>query len=83
MATIEASHTVLAANSASATTLMLEGGVFGGMKSDDATIGMGLNLPLDGYTASYSWAISGYGTLDYNITVKRQMTLFIIMKIKI
>ena len=81
-ATIEASHTILAANSASTTGLMLEGGVFVGMKSDDATIGIGLNLPLDGYTASYSWTFYGY-ILDYNITVKRQITPFIIIKMKI
>ena len=56
--------------------------MFGGIKSDDAIIGIGLNLPLDGYTSSYSWNWFGY-TVDYDITVKRQMTLFIIMKIKI
>lgn len=81
MATIEASHTILVENSASTTGLMLEAGVFVGMKSDDATIGIGFNLPLDGYTASYSWPINGY-ILDYDITVKRQMTPFIIIKMK-
>ena len=82
IATIEASHTLLAANSASTTGLMLEGGVFVGMKSDDTTIGIGFNLPLDGYKASYSWPYSGT-TINYDITVKRQMTPFIIIKIKI
>ena len=46
---MKVSHNILEENSASTTALMLEGGIFAGMKKDDTTFGGSINLPLDSY----------------------------------
>ena len=79
LATVEAGHTILETSSASATTLMLEGGIFAGLKQDDLTFGGGLTLPLDGYKGSFSWYYYGY-IIDYDVTITKNITLFLIFR---
>ena len=80
LATVEAGHTILETSCASATTLMLEGGIFAGLKSDDITFGGGLYLPLDGYKGAFSWTYYGY-PLNYDVTITKNITLFLILLI--
>ena len=68
LATMKVSHTILAESSASTTGLMLEGGIFAGMKKDDMTFGGGISLPIDSYEGNFQWNVYGY-TLDYKATV--------------
>ena len=82
LATMKVSHTLLSENSASTTGLMLEGGIFAGMKSNDMTFGGGINLPLDTYEGSFSWNFLGY-PLEYEATVKKNLSIFLIFKTKI
>ena len=53
LATMKVSHNILEEISASTTALMLEGGIFAGMKKDDMTFGGSINLPLDSYEADF------------------------------
>ena len=76
LATLEVGHNFLSTSSASATTLMLEGGVFGGLKRDDIIFGGGLNLPLDSYKGSFSWTFLGV-PIDYNVDITKRITLFL------
>ena len=81
-ATIDVGHQLLENNSASATTFMLEGGLFAGIDQNDFMFGGGLSLPLDGYTGSYSWTLLGY-PVEYDLTVTKTISLFLIMRGKI
>ena len=82
LATMKVSHTILAESSASTTGLMLEGGIFAGMKKDDMTFGGGISLPIDSYEGNFQWNVYGY-TLDYKATVKKNLSIFLIFKTKI
>ena len=82
LATMKVSHTILAESSASTTGLMLEGGIFAGMKKDDMTFGVGISLPIDSYEGNFQWDVYGY-TLDYKATVKKNLSIFLIFKTKI
>ena len=82
LATMKVSHNILEENSASTTGLMLEGGIFAGMKKGDTTFGGSINLPLDSYKASFGWTLLGY-PLDYEATVKKNLSIFLIFKTKI
>ena len=82
LATMKVSHNILAESSASTTGLMLEGGIFAGMKKDDMTFGGGISLPIDSYEGNFQWNVSGY-TFDYNATVKKNLSIFLIFKTKI
>ena len=82
LATMKVSHTILAESSASTTGLMLEGGIFAGMKKDDMTFGGGISLPIDSYEGNFQWDVYGY-TLDYKATVKKNLSIFLIFKTKI
>ena len=81
-ATIDVGHQLLQNNSASATTLMLEGGIFAGIDQNDFMFGGGLFLPLDGYKGSYSWTLYGY-PVEYDLTVTKTISLFLVMRGKI
>ena len=59
LVTMKLSHTLFTEVSASTTGLMLEGGVFAGMKNNGTTFGGGIILPLDSYKASFSWDLLG------------------------
>ena len=82
LATMKVSHNLLEENSASTTGLMLEGGIFAGMKKGDTTFGGSINLPLDSYKANFGWTLLGY-PLDYEATVKKNLSIFLIFKTKI
>ena len=82
LATMKVSHNILEENSASTTGLMLEGGIFAGMKKGDTTFGGSINLPLDSYKANFGWTLLGY-PLDYEATVKKNLSIFLIFKTKI
>ena len=82
LASMKVSHDLLEEGSASSTGLMLEGGIFAGMKSNDMTFGGGINLPLDTYEGSFSWNFLGY-PLEYEATVKKNLSIFLIFKTKI
>jgi hypothetical protein len=82
LATMKVSHTILAESSASTTGLMLEGGIFAGIKKDDMTFGGGISLPIDSYEGNFQWDVYGY-TLDYKATVKKNLSIFLIFKTKI
>ena len=43
------------------------------------TFGGGINLPLDSYKGSFSWDFIGY-PLNYEATVKKNLSLFLIFK---
>ena len=58
---------------------MLEGGIFAGLKQDDISFGGGVSLPIDSYTGKFSWNIYGY-TLDYNVDIKKRMTLYLFLR---
>ena len=81
-ATMKVSHSLTEETSASTTGLMLEGGVFAGMKNNGITFGGGINLPLDTYEGSFSWNFLGY-PLEYEATVKKNLSIFLIFKTKI
>ena len=82
LVTMKVSHNILEENSASTTALMLEGGIFAGMKKDDMTFGGGISLPIDSYEGNFQWDVYGY-TLDYKATVKKNLSIFLIFKTKI
>ena len=79
IATVSASHNILAEVSASAVGLMLEGGIFAGLKQDDISFGGGLSLPIDSYKGNFSWNVLGY-TLDYSVDIKKRITLYLFFK---
>ena len=82
LVTMKVSHNILEENSASTTALMLEGGIFVGMKKDDTTFGVSINLPLDSYEGDFQWDLLGY-PLTYKATVKKNLSIFLIFKTKI
>ena len=82
LATMKASHTLFTEVSASTTGLMLEGGIFAGMKKDDTTFGVSINLPLDSYEGDFQWDLLGY-PFTYKATVKKNLSIFLIFKTKI
>ena len=82
LVTMKVSHNILEENSASTTGLMLEGGIFAGMKKDDTTFGGSINLPLDSYEGDFQWDLLGY-PLTYKATVKKNLSIFLIFKTKI
>ena len=82
LVTMKASHTILEEISASTTGLMLEGGIFAGMKKGDTTFGGSINLPLDSYEGDFQWNLLGY-PLTYKATVKKNLSIFLIFKTKI
>ena len=69
-------------SSSSTTGLMLEGGIFAGMKKDDTTFWGSINLPLDSYEGDFQWDLLGY-PLTYKATVKKNLSIFLIFKTKI
>ena len=82
LTTMKASHTILAESSASTTGLMLEGGIFAGIKKDDTTFGGSIILPIDSYEGTFKWDLFGY-PLTYKATVKKNLSIFLIFKTKI
>ena len=82
LATMKASHNIFTEVSASTTGLMLEGGIFVGMKKDDTTFGGSINLPLDSYEGDFQWNLLGY-PFTYKATVKKNLSIFLIFKTKI
>ena len=82
LATMKASHTILAESSASTTGLMLEGGIFAGIKKDDTTFGGSIILPIDSYEGTFKWDFYGY-PLTYKATIKKNLSIFLIFKTKI
>ena len=82
LATMKVSHNIFAETSASTTGLMLEGGIFAGMKKDDTTFGGSINLPLDSYEGDFQWDLLGY-PFTYKATVKKNLSIFLIFKTKI
>ena len=82
LATMKVSHNILEENSASTTALMLEGGIFAGMKKGDTTFGGSINLPLDSYEGDFQWDLLGY-PFTYKATVKKNLSIFLIFKTKI
>ena len=82
LATMKASHNLFTEVSASTTGLMLEGGIFAGMKKDDTTFGGSINLPLDSYEGDFQWDLLGY-PFTYKATVKKNLSIFLIFKTKI
>ena len=81
-AKMSVSHDLLESNSASTTGIMLEGGIFAGIKSDDVLFGGALSLPIDGYEGNFSWNYMGYN-IDYDVTIKKSISLFLVLKSKI
>ena len=79
LVTMKASHTLFTEVSASTTGLMLEGGIFAGMKKDDTTFGVSINLPLDSYEGDFQWDLLGY-PFTYKATVKKNLSIFLIFK---
>ena len=79
IASVSASHTILSETSASTVGLMLEGGIFAELKQDDISFGGGLSLPIDSYKGKFSWNIYGY-TFDYNVDIKKRMTLYLFLR---
>ena len=79
---MKASHNIFTEVSASTTGLMLEGGIFVGMKKDDTTFGGSINLPLDSYEGDFQWDLLGY-PFTYKATVKKNLSIFLIFKTKI
>ena len=82
LVTMKLSHTLFTEVSASTTGLMLEGGIFAGMKKDDTTFGVSINLPLDSYEGDFQWDLLGY-PFTYKATVKKNLSIFLIFKTKI
>ena len=82
LAIMTVSHNLFSEASASTTGLMLEGGIFAGMKNNDMTFGGGIILPLDSYQASYEWNLYGY-PFNYDATVKKNLSIFFIFKTEI
>ena len=82
LVTMKVSHNILEENSASTTALMLEGGIFAGVKKDDTTFGGSINLPLDSYEGDFQWDLLGY-PFTYKATVKKNLSIFLIFKTKI
>ena len=80
-ASMEVSHNLLESTSASTSSLMLEGGIFAGIKSDDILFGGALSLPLDGYVGSFSWTYAGI-PIDYDVTVKKSFSLYLVLRAK-
>jgi hypothetical protein len=82
LATMSVSHNILSEVSTSGTGLMLEGGVFAGVKNDDFSFGGGLSLPLDSYKGEFYWNVYGY-TLNYDVELKKKFTFYLIFKSEI
>ena len=76
LVTMKLSHTLFTEVSASTTGLMLEGGIFAGMKKDDTTFGVSINLPLDSYEGDFQWDLLGY-PFTYNEVDPKSRTVFL------
>ena len=82
LATMKVSHDLLEEIETSGTGLMLEGGIFAGIKKDHMTFGGSINLPLDSYEGESQWDVSGY-PFTYETTIKKNLSIFLIFKSKI
>ena len=83
LATMKVSHDILEEVETSGTGLMLEGGIFAGIKKDHMTFGGSINLPIDSYEGEFQWDnVLGY-PFTYETTIKKNLSIFLIFKSKI
>ena len=82
LATMKVSHNILEEVETSGTGLMLEGGIFAGIKKDHMTFGGSINLPIDSYEGEFQWDILGY-PFTYETIIKKNLSIFLIFKSKI
>ena len=77
--TMKARHTITTEVSASKIGLMLEGGIYMGIKKDDTIFGGGISLPIETYEESFQWGVDGL-PLNYNASIKKNLSVFLIFK---